>query len=232
MIVAGDELIEFFVSRGYPVVVAAWRNEHYPTRMTDLFCALAWTQSHAVDYGMSQEIVVVGASMGGGYAALLAAVDDPGRFMEECPYPLSETDRVRAVVAFSGTFDYAQEDDFYGGFIGLVAERYVGGTPDELPEVWRDVSAVNHIDGSEPPFLLLHGENDTNVDPHQSEVFASVLHEAGVEGTLKMIPRATHMSLIRNEEAFTEMESFLLQIFDEPECPAQTTPAHEACVTG
>jgi dipeptidyl aminopeptidase/acylaminoacyl peptidase len=53
-----------------------------------------------------------------------------------------------------------------------------------LPLAW--------LDGSEPPFLLIHGAVDEMVPPGESEAFASRLRAAGVQAELMLLPGAGH----------------------------------------
>jgi dipeptidyl aminopeptidase/acylaminoacyl peptidase len=206
------EFVTFFSERGYTVLSSRVRNDTYQKETGDVFCSVAWTHTSAGEYGVeTDQLVVVGGSMLGGTVATLASIDDTSPYMGGCPHAMPEADRVQGVVAFAGVFDYF-EDDFFPGFIGNVAE-FFGGARDDIPKVWADASAISWIDGSEPPFLLLHGMEDTNVYPHQSEIFADVLEEAGVDGELVMIPGEGHSSLIRSEAALAAMLAWLEEKF-------------------
>jgi CubicO group peptidase (beta-lactamase class C family) len=149
--------------------------------------------------------------MWGGNAALLGLVDDPESFMEECPHALPETGRVRAVIALAGVFDYSEEGDFFAGFIDRIGD-FMGGTPDQAPENWAMASAITWVKGNEPPFLLVHGEADTNVAPHQSEKLAAALEGAGADVELVLLPGVDHYSSVSDPRVFQAMQSFLEQL--------------------
>jgi len=203
------ELVDYFVELGYPVISFNSRDDSYQTEIQDGFCALAWAHANANTYGFdAQQIVPVGGSMWGGNAALLGLVDDPGPFLEECPYTLPETGRVRAVITLAGVFDYSEEEDFFAGFIHSIKE-FMGGSPDQVPENWADASAITWVKGDEPPFLLVHGTEDTNVAPHQSEKFTATLEEAGTDVALVLLPGVDHYNSVSHPEVFTAMQSFL-----------------------
>jgi dipeptidyl aminopeptidase/acylaminoacyl peptidase len=82
---------------------------------------------------------------------------------------------------------------------------------DEDPELWDQASALSWVDGSEPPFLLLHGEADINIDPAQTEVFADRLASAGVAVEKIIVPGVEHYGLIADEDALQAMFQFILQ---------------------
>ena len=91
---------------------------------------------------------------------------------------------------------------------------YLGGDQSEAPDVWAEASAVTWIDGSEPPYMLIHGEDDTNILPAQSEEFALALSEAGVDVELVVVPGATHGVITSSEEVFEAVISFLARVMD------------------
>jgi acetyl esterase/lipase len=207
------DFVAYFTERGYPVISVSIRNYNFQVEMQDSFCALAFIHAEAEYYGLDPtRIVTVGGSMGGSLAALLAAIDDPGEFMAGCEHALPESGRVAGVIALAGVFDYTIEDDFFSGFYGNI-RGYMGGTLEENPETWALASPVNHIDGSEPAFLLLHGTTDINVDQHQSQLFAEVLEQAGVEMALVLLPGLDHGGIMASETAFAAIEAFLKNIF-------------------
>jgi dipeptidyl aminopeptidase/acylaminoacyl peptidase len=73
------------------------------------------------------------------------------------------------------------------------------------PDTWRDSGDLSEqarqvaqglplywLDGSEPPFLLIHGQEDGFVPATESEAFAARLQAAGVEVDLQLWPGAGH----------------------------------------
>jgi Tol biopolymer transport system component len=212
LIAAGQyfpDLIDYFVELGYPVISFNTRNDSYLTEIQDGFCALAWTRANARAFGFdAAQLVPIGGSMWGGNAALLGLVDDPAPFLEECPNTLPETGRVRAIITLAGVFDYSEEGDFFAGFIHNISD-FMGGTPAEVPDNWAAASAINWVQGDEPPFLLIHGTSDINVAPSQSEKFADVLEIAGTEVSLVLLPGVNHNTSVTDPQVFTEMQSFL-----------------------
>lgn len=204
---------EYFARQGYAVVVYNKGLGTYPRNEQDSFCALAWIHANADTYGFdTQRIVPVGFSLGGALAAFLGTVDDPGKYMEDCPHPLPVEDFMRAVITVAGFFDYslwipnAQED-------GLIYSYF--GPPNEHMEEIQEASPITWVDGSEPPFLLIHGENDGTVDPAQSEMFAARLTDAGVAVELLMQPNLIHDSITTSLNVLIPIRDFLTDLFSE-----------------
>jgi L-ascorbate metabolism protein UlaG (beta-lactamase superfamily) len=115
------------------------------------------------------------------------------------------------VIALAGVFDYSGEEDFFAGFIESIGS-FMGGTPDQVPDNWAAASAITWVKGNEPPFLLVHGEADTNVTAHQSEKFAAALETVGSEAELVLLPGIDHYNSVTDRKVFEAMQSFLEQL--------------------
>lgn len=203
------DIADFFVRRGYAVLAINRTLLQYPHSEQDSFCALAWAHANAETYNFDpQRIVPVGFSIGGALAAFLGTVDDAGKYLASCPNTLPEEDYVGGVATVAGFFDYtiyisgAEE----GGLISYF------GPPAQNMERIREVSAVNWVDGSEPPFLLIHGENDTNVDPNQSIEFQAQLSAAGVDAELILMPNLVHDNILTSPQVWLRIAEFVASL--------------------
>jgi dipeptidyl aminopeptidase/acylaminoacyl peptidase len=77
--------------------------------------------------------------------------------------------------------------------VGLDAtRRFLGGTPDTVPDRYRISSPIAHVDADDPPTFLVHGGADRLVPPEQSKLFAERLQEADVPHRLVELPWANH----------------------------------------
>jgi dipeptidyl aminopeptidase/acylaminoacyl peptidase len=57
---------------------------------------------------------------------------------------------------------------------------FIGGLPNEQPELARLASPITHVDASDPPLLLLHGEQDVQMPINQSlELYSSYRQVGG-----------------------------------------------------
>jgi acetyl esterase/lipase len=204
-------LARYLAARGYVVVAINYRDmpRPYPAGVSDAFCALAWMHANAADYGLDPaRIVVLGHSSGGTMAATVGVVDEPDRFLEGCPHPWPSAPAVQGVVTFTGIFDYAHMPNASAGMHDYIVS-YLGGELDAVPEVWAEASPITWIDGSEPPFLLIHGESDTSITPQNSVDFAAALERAGVPVQLQLVPRADHTQIISSAASFQLVVDFL-----------------------
>jgi dipeptidyl aminopeptidase/acylaminoacyl peptidase len=66
------------------------------------------------------------------------------------------------------------------------------GTDACAPEVLDRASPIRYADRTDPPVLLIHGQDDVNARSSQSERFAEQLRAAGSTAELVLIPGAAH----------------------------------------
>lgn len=166
----------------------------YPAQVEDSFCALAWLHDNAAEYGFDTDRVVVwGGSAGGYLASMIATVDDPSVYLEDCPNEYPSSDAIQAAVIFYGLFDFTDVGDFPVGVVTSALPRLWGAPYEEIPaERLEEMSPIAQIDGTEQPFLVLHGTADAAIPSVMSERFAAALDEAGVDVELVLVPDALH----------------------------------------
>jgi len=196
--------------KGYAVVSINHRlpPEVYPAPLEDCFCALAWVHAHAGEYGFdSSRVVVWGFSAGGTLAALMGAIEDPARYLPNCPNALPQSGWLTGAVALSGLYDLANRDAVSESVQDFWA-NVLGGQPNEKPGVWAEASPITWIDGKEPPFLVINGEKDDVALATEAERFAAALRQAGAKVKLVIIPGADHGNAT-NPDAQQALEEFL-----------------------
>ena len=90
---------------------------------------------------------------------------------------ITKTARFKAASIGAGVYDWTSE---YGpGFNYDIRRWYIGGTPWESPEEYRDKSALTHVTNVATPTILFHGMRDTTDTEAQSMMFFSALKDIG-----------------------------------------------------
>jgi acetyl esterase/lipase len=214
-----------FAQQGYAAVPAGFRPSAGKD-VNDAFCALAWVHANGESYGLDpQRIVVFGYSVGGLVAANLGTVDDPSLFLESCPHSLPESGWTQGVATYAAVLitpeaclsqgwcmfgsaeaaglTLAEMEAIFGEMLAVPPSEW--RTRSEMsPEArdWAQQAPLYWVDGSEPPFLLIHGQADEVVPPGESEAFAAYLQEADAEAELLLLPGAGHLSIVPSSPSF------------------------------
>lgn len=224
---------QLIVDEGYVAIAVRYYTE-LPDAYADALCALAWTYTQgAADWGFDPErVAVFGSSYGGLVSAWLAAIDEPARFMPDCPYALPEDARLSGVAANAGAFQAHSE---------YVIQAFENA-PDEIPDVapaevltiaatlretpineWRALELPDAVrtqlemlpfylvDGSEPPHLLIHGAGDSFVPYEESYEYAGILIRQRVSVELVLDRLAGHV--VAPYLFDKELATFLHRIF-------------------
>ncbi len=214
---------QHLAAMGYAVVIIDYRvslDFAFPAPLEDAFCALAWLHANAGDVGFdTQRVAALGVAYGADLAALLGAVDDPASYLEGCPYALPDAGYLQGVITYSAIYYHAEGD--MNLVDPSVREYVIGGTWREVPERYREASALYAVDGGEPPFLLIHSLEDLYLPIERAQAFAAALEAAGVTVETLWLPGNTtfgwdstgHAPFVKKLQLDT-VEGFLNRIFE------------------
>lgn len=188
---AGAIAIGDLVKRGYLVVSINYRlapAHKFPAQIEDVKCAIRFLRAHARDYNLDPKRVGVWGSSAGGHLVALLGTSDKKAGLEGKGGWADESSRVQAVVDMFGPADLTVE---FAGGNQRVGQTVFGATTSK-DEIMKRASPVTYISKDDPPFLILHGENDRLVPLSQSEVLHERLKAAGVSSKLVVVKNAGH----------------------------------------
>ena len=105
-------------------------------------------------------------------------------------WTITQTDRFKGASVGAMVADWTSE---YGpGFNHDVSLWYIGGTPWDNAEEWRERSALTHIANVTTPTLILHGMNDRTDTEPQSMMFFQALRDQNKTARYVRFPREPH----------------------------------------
>lgn len=166
---------------GLVVVVPDYRlhpEALFPAWVEDGAAAVRWTRENIHRFGGDPErIFVVGHSAGGHTAALLAL--DEGH-LAAAGVPAGA---VRGFVSLAGPVDTVWTDRDVQALMGP-------------REGWPATYPKSHIDGTEPPLLLLHGDDDDTVSPLSSLRLAERIRRRGGCARAVVYPGVGHVEIV------------------------------------
>ena len=188
----------FFVEEGYAVASVNYRlSQHavFPAQIEDCKAAIRWLRGNSKTYGINGDrIGVWGSSAGGHLVALLGTSGDVTDF--ESGGDLSVSSRVQAVCDWFGPTDFLRMNDFDGQIDHNASDspesQLVGGSIQENQERVAQANPITYVSEDDPPFLIMHGDQDRLVPIHQSELLYETLTKIGVEAAFHRVKGAGH----------------------------------------
>jgi acetyl esterase/lipase len=165
----------------------------FPEQVYDVKCAVRWLKANAKKYKIDpNQIGVIGWSSGG-HLALMLGLTDPSDGLEgECG-DLQYSSNVKVVVSLAGPTELKSCGH------EMSCRSFLGGTPDEIPEVYRKASPVTYVDNDDPPVLIIHADNDHSVPYKQAEILDAKMNEAGADHILIMKKGLGHGVFVDND---------------------------------
>ena len=186
----------WLVARGYVVFDVDYRLTPQPNwelASGDVACAVGRIKAEAARWGVDPGRLALLGRSAGGHLALLTAYTAGSAASPMCQ--VADTS-VNAVVSFYGPadlvwgYEHSANQKVIDGRRTL--ERFLGGTPQGVPDVYRRAAPINHVRSSSPPTLLIHGGRDQYVGVQHSERLAERLRDAGVPHEVVLLPHAQH----------------------------------------
>ena len=176
----------YLASRDYVVATINYRlapRWRFPAQRDDVFAAMAYVKTHAVELNVDPSRLVLLGRSEGGQLALLAA------------YTAGEPS-IRGVISIYAPTDlrYAYEHPSSPSLMPTrtVLENFVGGPPARAEQAYFDASPINFVTATTPPTLLIHGLRDPVISADQSSRLDERLQKAGVKHVFVRLPWATH----------------------------------------
>ena len=169
----------------------------FPAQIHDIKAAIRFLRARSQDFHINtKRIGVIGSSAGGHLAALVGVTNDHDVLEGKVGEHLSESSDVQCIVSLYGASNLqtilAQSTEFGLKMRVPALQLLLGGQPEEKPDLARVASPVAHLDRSDPPLLLLHGDGDPQMPPQQSQEFAKAYEAAKLPVQLIIIPDGKH----------------------------------------
>jgi acetyl esterase/lipase len=171
------EVLASLARRGYVVASVEYRlssEAKFPAAIDDVKKAIQWLRASAAKYAIDPKQVVIWGGSAGGQLAALAATS-------------CESDCVQGLVAWYGVFELGEIRE-----PASPVAKYLGCAPGKCAETAALASPITHVDATDPPTLLIHGELDKVVPVSQSRTFDQALKAKGVASELIVIPGVDH----------------------------------------
>ncbi|MFB3788642.1 MAG: alpha/beta hydrolase fold domain-containing protein [bacterium] len=188
----------WLTGEGYAVASLNYRlSQHaiFPAQIEDCKAAVRWLRAHAAEYRLDPEhFGAWGASAGGHLAAMLGVTGGVAEF--EKGGNLDQSSRVQAVCDWFGPTDFTLMNKFPGDMDHDAPDspesQLIGGPVQENKEKAQRANPISYVTADDPPFLIMHGDQDPLVPIHQSELLDAALRQAGAAVTFHAVQGAGH----------------------------------------
>jgi len=215
------------VDRGYALIDVEYRlsgEAIFPAQFQDCKAAVRWVRANSHKYGLNpKHIGVMGRSAGGHLVAFLGTSGDTDEF--DTDSNAGHSSRVQAVCDLWGPTDLLQMDAHNLEGARLIHDspespesRLVGGPIQKEPYRSLAVKAnpIKYITKGQdlPPFLIVHGDSDLSVPPHQSQLLYDALIKAEGDATLRFVKKGGH-GLKGGDMSYKELLDVSIAFFDK-----------------
>jgi len=184
------KVLASLAAEGFTVASLEYRlssEAQFPAQLQDSNAAIRFLRANATRYAIDSARVGVWGGSAGGHLTALTALTCKDTKLD----PAAATDGcVQAAVSWYGVFDFAGMNATPDG--NSAGAKLLGCTGPCTAGQNRLVSPVAYIDAKDPPFLLIHGDEDKVVPAAQSHLGEAALKAAGVPVQSIFIPAVDH----------------------------------------
>jgi acetyl esterase/lipase len=176
----GLPLMMHMAARGWVCVAANYPlspRARWPEHLIALKRAMHWIREHARDYGADPSFVAVTGGSAGAHLAAMVALSASDTSLQ--PGFEDVDTSVQACVPLYGVYDFTDESGakFTKQRLNSLLRPYVMGRDAVYPDDYRAASPLSRITADAPPFLVLHGRNDTLVPVAEARTFVARLRD-------------------------------------------------------
>lgn len=145
----------------------------FPAQIHDCKAAIRFLRGTAEKYGINAERIGIAGSSAGGHLVALVGVTNNHKILEgDVGDHDDQSSSVQAIVDYFGPTNFLtilNQSTPHGLSVRVPAlTLLLGNQPHNVPDLARLASPVFHVDASEPPLLLIHGDQDPQVPINQS----------------------------------------------------------------
>ncbi|URM36345.1 alpha/beta hydrolase [Flavobacterium anhuiense] len=180
----------------------------YPTGVVDVKNAIKFIKDNAAKFNVDpNKIAVLGCSSGGQMAALIGTTNTNSLF-EDKNFKSRSSSKVHAIIDVDGVLAFKHPESSEGD----MAAFWLGGKSDEIPQNWKNASALSHTDKNTPPVLYIcssiprfHAGRDDMIQ---------ILNQYKIYNKVQTIPDSPH-SFWFYEPWFTQTISYSVRFLDK-----------------
>ncbi|MDO9453143.1 MAG: alpha/beta hydrolase [Stagnimonas sp.] len=195
------DLYEFvggaLAKQGFIAVVPDYRlypKVKFPVFVEDSAKAVRWAHDNAARYGGDAGRLFVMGHSAGAYNVAMLATDES--YLKAVG---GSRQWLKGMIGLAGPYDFLPfTDDDIKDMFGP-PERYASTQP------------INHVDGTNPPMLLMHGEDDVSVFPKNTRNLANKIKAAGGPVETVFYPKLSHSWIVATLSTTLQKQSDVMR---------------------
>jgi acetyl esterase/lipase len=171
----------------------------FPAQIEDCKAAVRYLRANAKKFNLNPDRFGAWGSSAGGHLVALMGTSGDVKDLEGDGLNKEASSRVQAVCDFFGPTDLTKmaEQTTVKGPIdhdspNSPESKLIGGAIQMNKDKAKRANPIEYATKDDPPFLILHGDQDPLVPHKQSEILHEALKKVGVDSTLMVIPGAAH----------------------------------------
>ncbi len=169
----------------------------FPAQIHDIKAAIRFLRANAATYNFDADhFIIAGSSAGGHLAALVGVSNDVVALEGSVGNNSSSSSDVQSIVSFYGAANLQtilSQSTPHGLSVRVPAlQLLLGGQPKEQPELAKLASPVAHVDSSDPPLLLIHGDQDPQMPINQAHELHGKYKQLGLPVEFEVVHGGAH----------------------------------------
>jgi acetyl esterase/lipase len=202
-----QSLASRWTPKGYAVVGLNERSSaqaKFPAQLYDIKAGIRWLRANAAKYRLDADRIGIIGNSSGGWSASIAGTTGDVADLEGNVGVRAHSSRVQAVVDLYGPTDFLEMDSHAcrpnTGCVSAIEHDSSGSPESQLMgcpiQTCRDkverANPITYVSQDDPPFLVMHGENDSLVPFHQSVLMFEALRRGCNDAAFWSLPGHNH----------------------------------------
>ncbi len=189
-----------FVDDGYAMASLDFRlsgDARFPAQIHDIKAAIRFLRGNAGTFGYNPtRLAILGSSSGAHLATLVGVTNGEDELEGRIGDHLDQSSDVQAIVSYYGasnlTTILALSTPHGLSVRSPALDLLLGGQPDEEVDLAQLASPIFHVDASDPPLLILHGDQDPQMPINQSHELHHAYKEQAIPVQFEVVHGAGH----------------------------------------
>ena len=169
----------------------------FPAQVHDIKAAIRFLRANGATYNFDPDhFVIAGSSAGGHLAALVGVSNDVVALEGSVGNNSSFSSNVQGIVSFYGATNLQtilSQSTPHGLSVRVPAlQLLLGGQPSEQQDLAKLASPVAHVDSTDPPLLLIHGDQDPQMPINQAHELHGKYKQLGLPVEFEVVHGGAH----------------------------------------